>query len=620
MKLRSLSLVLGVGLALGPGAACAIGLGDLQGEPVIGQRLELSIPLLGSEGLLPDAACFRLVQLNDGDDLPWVRNVSLVVKGGAKPVLELRGAEVIREPVLRLLVDLACGHELRREYLLLASPPRDLRSDSQGNGQGAVGDKAAAPVVRAHSGTLEGKRESVGQASAPPSTESKPRPKPKLKPKRTAAPSGGPLPDRLMLSAGDGNLEPVLRLSTVLGENLLVDDLAEAKREVLRLEFRVLMSLHEQAVTQLAAAEKIRQMEGDLLALQQAVVVPQAANVPVAPVPPAAPVVAAPQPTLPPPPVPSDREVKGDFWLDWGVYLLLIGVLLGLGAWLFWRYYRESRGRQAMGDYFAIPPVLQESPPLEPEKTIVKPAVKIGEQSGVSLDLDLGAPVGERARPESTLDLDLGFATGDMSGVALPSLENGVAALRDTPKELPGFTEPNPVMELADIMLSFGRVKGAAQALQEYIDNNPQEALQPWIRLMDVYRMADMRDEFEEVARNLNQHFNVEVQSWGAPRTSEVLDFVLDTGTTSVVAPQSGPISETRPLEPGLEDMSRIMECVVRLWPDDEYVLEYLNQLLRDNRGGQRQGFALTVVDDILFLVELKETIASMDRESDAAL
>ncbi len=27
-------------------------------------------------------------------------------------------------------------------------------------------------------------------------------------------------------------------------------------------------------------------------------------------------------------------------------------------------------------------------------------------------------------------------------------------------------------MELSDIMLSFGRVKGAAQALQEYIDNN----------------------------------------------------------------------------------------------------------------------------------------------------
>ena len=46
--------------------------------------------------------------------------------------------------------------------------------------------------------------------------------------------------------------------------------------------------------------------------------------------------------------------------------------------------------------------------------------------------------------------------------------------------------EANPVMELAEIMLSFGRVKGAAQALQEYVDANPQETVKPWIRLMDV--------------------------------------------------------------------------------------------------------------------------------------
>jgi hypothetical protein len=173
-------------------------------------------------------------------------------------------------------------------------------------------------------------------------------------------------------------------------------------------------------------------------------------------------------------------------------------------------------------------------------------------------------------------------------------------------------------MELADIMLSFGRVKGAAQALQEYIDNNPQEALQPWIRLMDVYRLAGMRDEFEAVAQNLNQHFNVEVQSWDASRPDEVLDFVLDAGTASLVEPPRQS-SEGNLLESGLEEMTRIMECVVRLWPDDEYVLEYLNQLLRDNRGGQRQGFSLVVVDDILFLIELKETIASLAKEAAAA-
>jgi hypothetical protein len=136
-------------------------------------------------------------------------------------------------------------------------------------------------------------------------------------------------------------------------------------------------------------------------------------------------------------------------------------------------------------------------------------------------------------------------------------------------------------------MLSFGRVKGAAQALQEFIDHNPEEALQPWIRLMDVYRMAGMRAEFENVARNLNRHFNVEVQNW-------------ESGEAAAVQPQF------------LEDMPRLMNTVINLWESGD-VVGYLYQLLRDNRDGQRQGFAMPVVDDILFLIELKETANRME-------
>jgi S1-C subfamily serine protease len=46
---------------------------------------------------------------------------------------------------------------------------------------------------------------------------------------------------------------------------------------------------------------------------------------------------------------------------------------------------------------------------------------------------------------------------------------------------------------------------------------------------------------------------------------------------------------------------------VCELWRTGD-VVGYLYQLLRDNRGGQRVGFALPVVEEILFLVELKET------------
>jgi hypothetical protein len=160
--------------------------------------------------------------------------------------------------------------------------------------------------------------------------------------------------------------------------------------------------------------------------------------------------------------------------------------------------------------------------------------------------------------------------------------------------------EANPVMELADIMLSFGRVKGAAQALQEYIDHNPQDALQPWIRLMDVYRMAGMRAEFENVARNLNLHFNVEVQSW-------------DDALSGIDVPSSDSERPVAPRPQTLEDLPRLMNTIVDLWNSGD-VVGYLYQLLRDNRGGQRLGFSLPVVEDVLFLIELKETANRMEK------
>ena len=170
--------------------------------------------------------------------------------------------------------------------------------------------------------------------------------------------------------------------------------------------------------------------------------------------------------------------------------------------------------------------------------------------------------------------------------------------------------EANPVMELADIMLSFGRVKGAAQALQEYIDNNPQEALQPWIRLMDVYRMAGMRSEFEAVARNLNVHFNVEVQRWDdEPLVTNEVSSEMSLGALRPLELPS--VDSVRP--DSLEDMPRLMNTVIELWSTGD-VVGYLYQLLRDNRGGQRAGFALQIVEDILFLIELKETSNRMDK------
>ena len=50
-------------------------------------------------------------------------------------------------------------------------------------------------------------------------------------------------------------------------------------------------------------------------------------------------------------------------------------------------------------------------------------------------------------------------------------------------------------------------------------------------------------------------------------------------------------------------------------WQQGE-VIDYLDQLLHDNRGGTRLGFPLPVVSDIQFLIDLKKVSNKMESES----
>lgn len=160
-------------------------------------------------------------------------------------------------------------------------------------------------------------------------------------------------------------------------------------------------------------------------------------------------------------------------------------------------------------------------------------------------------------------------------------------------------SEFNPVMELAEIMLSFGRVKGAAQALQEYIDKSPNEALQPWMKLLEVYRQGDMRAEFENLTEKLKLHFNVAPADW-------------DTMSEQISPPATPVDVETAPIGqlfehlPNIARMTRIHDEITRTWDSPEG-FDYLNTLLRDNRKGERQGFPLTVVSELLYLMDILE-------------
>lgn len=158
------------------------------------------------------------------------------------------------------------------------------------------------------------------------------------------------------------------------------------------------------------------------------------------------------------------------------------------------------------------------------------------------------------------------------------------------PDVSPRQTEAATALDLAEIMLSFGRVSGAAKTLQEYIAANPKEALRPWIRLLQIYQDNGMRDEFAALAQTLNHNFNVEILRWQDDE--------------AVKNPAALPSGQGQQRAVTLEEIPHLRERIISLW-GKAGCLDYLEQLLRDNRGGQRNGFSLPVVEELLFLIDL---------------
>src|SRR5574343_171342 len=243
------------------GNASAIGLGELQGQPVLGDGVRLDVPLLGAEKIHLDAACFRLVQPAGSADLPWLKKAILTVRKGAPPVLEIRSSAPLREPVLQIGVHMGCGHEVSRDYVILASPLTILASPAA---------EPRLPYLPESDGALPMARpEEIRPAPrlkklSPLAAEAPAAPTRKRPEKRLFAPI---VPDRLLLSDGGDVGDPSLRLATTLAAGM--GESRESQREILRLEYRMLMALNEQAVSQMAAAEKLRNMEATLGELQQ---------------------------------------------------------------------------------------------------------------------------------------------------------------------------------------------------------------------------------------------------------------------------------------------------------------------------------------------------------------
>ena len=643
-------------LLLTAGDALALGLGRISLHSQLGARLRAEVELVGvatENRLTPD--CFHLSQPTDPDSgVPILTRGHIAVdQRNGKARLLIGSEQVVNDPVLQISIRASCNAEVVRDYLLIIDPvaasgtqdtapptfavantpvpvrksagrqtdkpypdswwtstresatsisrilfPRQpsakrrfLKALQAANPEVSFGADWDTPLASGLFLIIPDTRRPIRSTSKSKANQSEslepvqPDSKRKSHSRRSDKVSTGGMTDRLSISgrgSGEGATldDLTLRLATELSHDSTAS-VSENQRSIFRLEYKLLTALHDQVSQQLNLAEQVRKLESSFAKLQaanDAITSPAHQTRPLASTTlmPAAKETSAPA-------APRIKETSSGP-KNWQIGMAGVLTLLLMVSLLVWILRRHALSSTRLS--------LRSSPQdLQTDETLLR---SIPDEIPLREDREV-----TQQTPRSTRILDDSERSGTNPPIQVPATKEitQVDSHGSTlPAEQEGF---NPVMELVDIMLAFGRVKGATEALLEYIEVSPDEALQPWLKLLDIYRQNGMRTDFESLSQKLKLHFNVAPADWEvmpelSPQISEIGDEV------------DAPVALLLSRLPNIGQLSHIRDEIARTWGTQESVA-YLNKLLRDNRNGERQGFSLPTINELLFLLNINE-------------
>lgn len=576
--------------ALAAANASAAGFGEIILHSRIGESLQAEVPLIGDNREANNSACFSLAAVRDSD-LPVVTSAHIkLVRDGAQSKLVISGTRPIADPIFVVALRANCGVELHRDYVLMPSPPLSLavRNDvgmtppaselprrptpgrnweSQGESlenlaEMLVPDNPArqrrmlAALQRANpdfdpqqplpEGTPVHIPVLRRPAPPPADTANRPSRPAQAKPRPLPPSQGEPMPEEPRPVTAAAPL-PAKGDRLVLGAppaEIRPDERAgPPKGSMADVEQRIL----KMETTIGLLNEQVSKLNEALTLATESLVIQQklqmAQSLQTQPTAAPTPAAAPPAATQPPPPPP--RKEDSSSWLEMLLSALVGGGIASYTAHVLSRR-RQEKTLAEMTANFA--PSAAMPAPHQADSNAERLS------SAPSVDTTPTAAV-----PSASVDIDLGEErTTDVS-----------------------VEERDSALHLAEIMLSYGRVDGAVEILADYIEEHSPDRIEPWLTLLNLYRRGNMRSEFERLMARMRSRFNFQIPNWEQSQT-----------------PISGLLS--------LEDYDHITRRLLTTWGTQD-AMNYLTGLIHDNRHGQRAGFPLEVVEEIILLTRILE-------------
>lgn len=141
--------------------------------------------------------------------------------------------------------------------------------------------------------------------------------------------------------------------------------------------------------------------------------------------------------------------------------------------------------------------------------------------------------------------------------------------------------EMSCIEEEAEVFLMMGRPDVAIKVLRDYLDAEPDCKATVWFKLLDIYHVQGMHEPFNHLAKDIKTHFNVALPTWEANR--------------AVVQSRYG-----------LEHFPNLLAKISQHW-NTPSGLETLQELMKENRQGERMGFNEEAFRDMLLLYDVLE-------------
>ncbi len=593
-SLLSLAIAL---LGLGASPAWSLGIGEWHALSYMGEPVRAEAEIYSEPGQIVDTDCFRLLHPGANADFPPVEEARLSIRTGAKGMrLRIESSRPVNDPIAQMRLKITCGAQQTRDLVLLFSPreyadtPQVLPA-AQTNGaraesanaesKGKLAQASSQTTGKSSASTPKPKMRAASGTSA--STTAKPAPKP-----RAGTVTGSGQPKLVLSSELDPEIVNRLRLSAELRQ--VPRQATEAEREQLRRLYRSMMEI---------ADLKEAPSKGAPGAATPPVTPPESAPgaTPATPPTPAPDGATAPAttPVPAPPPAIADQPKATPLpplnslnaWWQPLLLLLLLALLLGLILWLMRR--RRSH-RQP-------PDTIEPMPPVQ-HASIKSEAAKDG---------------GSQDTLESLLKREPAEAAGTTAESATSSAfanVHGVTVHAESPAFLTSY---RTMLDLADSMMAFGLVTDAADALKEYVEDHPDVAVGPWLKLLDILRHNGKRADFDLYSQKLKQHFNLDLPAWDAPASLAASD---QDGATTTASDDLE--ARFRAAPSPLEAFPHVRDRLVSMWGKADCA-GFLQHLMRDNRAGKRRGFPLIVIDDILLLLDITQELTGIDSETSIA-